>query len=819
MPSARHLSLLNPPTGASAPSCDKDVRIDLRRALQNLLEAGTGLPFSVGDATAGSESELQVAVGGRRNEVDLPLVIAQSNYYANMMRRVRSGDASPQLVSNLERFLADNADGVWENSWVRFPRRCLSLFAAEVLSADLRADKSLPQGEMRRDMERFFTEHRGEPCLRVPVSYLLKLALADALGALPAQSAVLWGTGRELLGHFLNDNTSPETFSFHISTLQQRGNPGHTVARETAKRYLLTQLLIAYANAQFELTDSGQHAAVYYAPHPPVRQKELNDIISDSFYRELFMSPCLSGWDQGEKKHGYMHLCHQVLSRSQLTAVAKLREAGIISHNLVVLRGVSNVSLANNGTHVSLGSRLLSGWQRQGLPGFGRAEEKAVGDLAIKVFEHFLPLFVGTYSAAPYRLGFADFHPEKALGFLPHELHETHLRKLWRRWRKKASLKVFGHSLTPFGPPWLDRGLSALCGLRGDWVPDFRIIDYPAALLSTERSPAFDGRLDNQARLKRDLSDLGVFDEQMGLYLPCRQREFAVMGFSGFEARHYSLFERFDADLGSAVSLQLLITALAFKLIAEGVVSHRHIPDSPQVESERRQIFFAAAMDVPTVYISRRTRNRFLRRILTHAEGLRNSGRYPGYVRLPVLEYQRALVRLLRIEAAGLIADYGLDACLEDLQQRLEDPQGHGVARRLTQGILEDLGVKHALKVNAREFNLAAEEHYRNRLRRSHLAEAVRWFVEDLETLDKFAARGAEPWRTLLRSLRGEKSFREDVRSVEQYLAGEKLPVENLIRLIHLLIAVIGRDRELAAGSLPEPDLSHVLRSSVHRTN
>ena len=99
---------------------------------------------------------------------------------------------------------------------------------------------------------------------------------------------------------------------------------------------------------------------VYFAPHPPVRQKQLNDCISDAFYREMFMSPCLSGWDNGEAKHDYMKLCHQVLSRSQLNGVAKLREAGIIANNLVVLPELSNISLANNGTHVSLGSRKLT---------------------------------------------------------------------------------------------------------------------------------------------------------------------------------------------------------------------------------------------------------------------------------------------------------------------------------------------------------------------------------------------------------------------------------------------------------------------------
>ncbi|MDO3376630.1 hypothetical protein [Geoalkalibacter halelectricus] len=785
--------------------------------MRKLKDAGAFLPFTGGDATAGSESELQVAVCGRREEVDLPLVIAQSNYYANIMRRVRAGDASPRLVSRLERFLADNAEGVWENSWVRFPHRSLSTLAADVLAEDLRADKASPQTGLRADAARFFLEHRGEPWVRVPVSYLLKLALADALDNLPAGASSLRAIGLGLLGHFLNDNTSPETFSFHVSSLRQAGNPGHPVARETAQRFLLTQLLIAYANQRFELKKNGQCAQVYFAPHPPVRQKELNDIISDSFYRELFMSPCLSGWDQGEKKHGYMHLCHQVLSRSQLTAVAKLREAGIISNNLVVLRGVSNISLANNGTHVSLGSRILSAWQRQNIPGFGRAEEKAVGDLVIKIFEHFLPLFVGTYSAAPYRLGFADFHPEKALGFLPHELHETHLRKLWRRWRKKASLQLFGHSLTPFGPPWLDRGLSALCGLRGDWVPDFRIIDYPAALLSTERSPALDGRLDNQARLKHDLSDMGVFDAQMGLYLPCRQREFLAMGYSGFEARHYSLFERFDEDLAAAVNLQLLITALAFKLIADGTVTHRHIPDTPLVESERRQIFFAKAMGIPTVFIIRTTRNRFLRRVISLADHTRTSRRYPGYLRLPVADYQRALIRLLRLEGADLIEDFGLSFCLEELEGRIEQAGTRSAAGRLTHGILDGLGARDPLEVRARDFNLAAEQYYRESLRVAHLHEGFHWFCEDLSALERVAEQGAEPWRGLLRALLPQESQAKAILPLVQPLAEETLSAEILALLIHLVVATIGRDQELAAVHLEEPDLSHVICSPIHR--
>ena len=102
--------------------------------------------------------------------------------------------------------------------------------------------------------------------------------------------------------------------------------------------------------------------------------------------------------------------------------------------------------------------------------------------------------------------------------------------------------------------------------LRGDYVPDFRLIDYLVALMSTEQSPALDGALDNGERLKNDLDELGVFDRRMSLYLPFKLRQRGVIGFSGFEARHYSLFESLrigydagrepsDADYGTGIQI------------------------------------------------------------------------------------------------------------------------------------------------------------------------------------------------------------------------------------------------------------------------
>ena len=111
------------------------------------------------------------------------------------------------------------------------------------------------------------------------------------------------------------------------------------------------------------------------------------------------------------------------------------------------------------------------------------------------------------------------------------------------------------------------------------------------------------------------------------------------MGFSGFEGRHYSLFGNLETDMAIAINLQLLVTALAFKLVLLGKVSHRHIPDDPFVESERRQIFFGSAIGIPTFYVRTDMPNLFMKRILDYTHGLRQSRRYPGYMRVYNQEY------------------------------------------------------------------------------------------------------------------------------------------------------------------------------------
>lgn len=749
------------------------------------------LPFSPGDVTAGSENEMQTAVIGDRRSVDLPLSIENSSWFKNLERHASTGDMVPGLMQRIEEYLSGNSENVWENSWVRFPLALLHSRARDVLETDLLSDRKDSSSKLRSDLHRFIINHRGENRLRIPVSYLLKISLADAIysgSSFNGFERRFHKRGLRMMEHLLNDNTSPETFSFHVVSMDKNNGNGQSLAVEAAMRYLLTQMLVSYANSRFRLDENSQDTVIFSSPHPPVRQRFLNDCVSDSFYRELFMSPCLSGWDRGEDKYHYMKLCHQVLSRSHINAVMKMRDASIITNNLVVLPNTSNISLANNGVHISLGSRKLTELRSNEGSGFSHREEKCLGDLTAKIFEHFLPLFTCTYSAAPYRLAFHDFHPERVLGFLPHELDYTHLRMIWRRWKGCSKNRFMGRSFTPFGPEFLDRSMARILGLKGAFVPDFRLIDYPVALLSTTSSPGQDGLPDNDVRLKEDLHAMGIFDPRMSLYLPVKLRQFDVMGFSGFEARFYSLFENFSEDMAHAAELQMLVTAFAFKLMAAGMISHKHIPDTVFVESERRQIFFGSAIGIPTFFILKNTPNIFMRQILKDTEGIRSSRRYKGYLRVKIIEYRRALIRLLLRDAGDLIEMMGLKETIKDLEARVNEPESHSAAGRITRGILDNCGTHDPFRVSAREFNMAAERYYRTDLRQKQTEEA--WAVVEKEFRLLLSGRELAPVEFIkaLNSMVKGRDWESFSLLVQKGIKENKLEVELVHRLIILVV-------------------------------
>lgn len=105
--------------------------------------------------------------------VDLPREIRSSNYFANVVRRAAVGETPRWGVERLEAYVDENAAGVWDNSWIRFPRRALRSYAALAFENDVLFDKADPASPRRCDADRFIVHENGEAFVRVPVSYLL----------------------------------------------------------------------------------------------------------------------------------------------------------------------------------------------------------------------------------------------------------------------------------------------------------------------------------------------------------------------------------------------------------------------------------------------------------------------------------------------------------------------------------------------------------------------------------------------------------------------------------------------------------------------
>jgi hypothetical protein len=327
-------------------------------------------------------------------------------------------------------------------------------------------------------------------------------------------------------------------------------------------------------------------------------------------------------------------------------------------------------------------------------------------------------------------------------------------------------------------------------------------------LMSTQRSPALDGTLGNSDRLKRDLTDFGIFDTKMSLYLLYRLREFEVMGFSGFEGRHYSLFDSLTEDLSQAVDIQILVTALAFKYQAMGKLTHAQIPDSPFIESERRQIFFGAAIGIPTFLVRSDTSNQFLLAILRRTTRTRTSHRYPGLLRVHNDDYRLALLKTMREDGADLIEMFGLQETIKDLHARLEDQAGSSASGKLLRGILGGAN-RHLpsspMQIKAEEFNLQAENYYRNQLRCRHLEEAFRLLIEDLRALKLSEPNFDDEIKEALHHcLRGDDAA-DFAEAMKNEIVNERAGEAAIQMLINLVLLSIRHDMNVSEKILNAP--------------
>jgi hypothetical protein len=271
------------------------------------------------------------------------------------------------------------------------------------------------------------------------------------------------------------------------------------------------------------------------------------------------------------------------------------------------------------------------------------------------------------------------------------------------------------------------------------------------------------------------------------------------MGFSGFEGRHYSLFDSFIPDMGQAVSLQNLIYLMAFKYIASGQISHEDIPDNPFIESERRQIIFGSAIGIPTFFVHKNTGNTFLKRIIEKTQRVRSSSRYSGYTRIYNTEYRRALLSIIREDAADLIEMLDMRDTIRDLEYRINEPDNFAASGKLTRGILNQEKARSPMNLPAGTFNQAAENYYRTELRNKHIKESFNLLTEDIVKLDRAESGISQEMRSQLHNILGQNNLSIFMETVQNEVMQDKASPATLEQIVNLILVYIHYKNNLFA--------------------
>ena len=171
---------------------------------------------------------------------------------------------------------------------------------------------------------------------------------------------------------------------------------------------------------------------------------------------------------------------------------------------------------------------------------------------------------------------------------------------------------------------------------------------------------------------------------------------------------------------------------------------------------------------------------------------MRHSHRYPGYLRIYNTEYRKTLMRVLQNDAADLIEMLNLQETMEDLQQRLDNPDKHSVVGKLTREILDELDAESPMNVQADEFNQAAERYYRNRLKKFHLLEAFRILEGDLAEL--YSTRmGIDNgvYKEAIHRILKDKNPLEYLDAIKNDVIAEIVPEDDLRKLIYLILIIL----------------------------
>lgn len=139
----------------------------------------------------------------------------------------------------------------------------------------------------------------------------------------------------------------------------------------------------------------------------------------------------------------------------------------------------------------------------------------------------------------------------------------------------------------------------------------------------------------------------------------------------------------------------------------------------------------------------------------------------------------------------------GMRGEIDDLENRLCEPESSSACGRLTTGILRMSGAQSPMNLSAEKFNQEAELYYRTDLRKRHITEALSLLGEDLKKLENAPEGLRSDVRRLLDGVLREASIGEFLSHAGDEILEETASEKTLEKLIHMILVHIYYKTEL----------------------
>jgi hypothetical protein len=156
---------------------------------------------------------------------------------------------------------------------------------------------------------------------------------------------------------------------------------------------------------------------------------------------------------------------------------------------------------------------------------------------------------------------------------------------------------------------------------------------------------------------------------------------------------------------------------------------------------------------------------------------------------------------------------FGIEETMKDLWERINDFDEYSVSSRLIRGILNSKQKHSPHDMDSDEFNYAAEGYYRGDLKRRHISEALLSLTEDCRMMDKSILGSGDSISKAMRFILNDSGAARMLAILTDDVVEERVDLEQLIKLIHLILVVEYIDQLAAKHEEAEDDPAPVYRA------